>query len=214
MKIKIMILALSTALFACQSPVKQRSTPADPDSSSASSPAENKTATDGEFDTSKIPVSDKELGKFPYLHLPQDYTFGYDKEIKATDINNADKEYFAVKGKLIPLEGKTYKATLEKDRSKDNTRFSSLVAGKALEKEIIGLGGVNVNNIPVPKSEIERVGDTELITNKHGHSIDYNMLDDIKTYIIKTKDKEVWIQYLLMNEESGIITVLEKSITQ
>src|SRR4051812_19682178 len=96
MKIKIMIFALSTALFACQSSTKKQTTTADKDSITAASPAENKPVTDGAFDTSKIPVSDKDLGKFPYLSLPQDHTFGYDKEIKATDIKNADKEYFAV----------------------------------------------------------------------------------------------------------------------
>lgn len=109
------------------------------------------------------------------------------------------------------MEGKSFKSTIEKDRS-DGKRFNSLIVGKSYENAILALGGVLVNNITIPQSEIKRVGDKELIEKHYGFSLDYNLLDDIKTYIIKTKDKEIWIQFYLLNDESGGITILEKLV--
>lgn len=160
------------------------------------------------FDINTIPVSDKELGKFPYLGLPDKYTFNYQKEANAKDINEMDKEYFAVNGKLIPQEGKTFKTHIQ--LPSDEGKFSSLVVGKYYDEAIKALGGVQVNNVAVPKTQIDSVGNSELIDKKYGHSIDYNLLDEIKTYVIRTKTKQVWIQMSLMNEGNGNVTVLEK----
>ncbi len=161
------------------------------------------------FDINSIQESSAELGVFPYLNPPERYTYGYEKNINSNDIRDFDKEYFAVAGKLIPVEGKSFKANIEKDRS-DGKRFNSLIVGKSYEEAILALGGVQVNDVTIPQSEIERIGNKELIDKHYGYSLDYNLLDDIKTYVIKTKDKEIWIQYYLMNDESGGITILEK----
>jgi len=163
------------------------------------------------FDSNKIPLSDKELGTFPYLTLPENYKYGYgDDGIKAADIIDADKEYFAVNGKLIPQQGKTAKAQLEKVPGSKGGKFNSLVVEENLTKTIEALGGIQVNNVPVPDSEMKRIGDKELIDKHYGYSIDHNLTDDVKTFIIRQKDKEVWIQFTLMNQESGWITILEK----
>lgn len=164
-----------------------------------------------DFDLNNIKESTADLGEFPYLNPPESYNYNHNKIINKQDINDFDKEYFAVAGKLIPVEGKSFKSTIEKDRS-DGKRFNSLIVGKSYENAILALGGVLVNNITIPQSEIKRVGDKELIEKHYGFSLDYNLLDDIKTYIIKTKDKEIWIQFYLLNDESGGITILEKLV--
>jgi OmpA-OmpF porin, OOP family len=159
------------------------------------------------FDIQSIPISDKDLGKFPYLNAPDKYKYG-SFGIKPSDISDFDKEYFAVNGKLIPKEGKSCKVNIE-TTDRENVRFNSLIVEKSYEKAILALGGVQVNNVPVPISEIKRVGDAELIAKHYGYSISYNLLDDIKTFVIHRKDKEVWIQFSLLNNESGSITILE-----
>ena len=163
-----------------------------------------------DFDINSIEESTADIGVFPYLNPPETYTYGYEKQISPNDIRDFDKEYFAVNGKLIPVEGKSFKVNIEKDRS-DGKRFNSLIVGKSYEEAISALGGVKVNDVTIPKSEIERIGNKELIEKHYGYSLDFNMLDEIKTYVIKTKDKEIWIQYYLMNDESGRITILEKA---
>jgi len=180
---------------------QQSKTPAD-------SIANNTPHRANSFDINSIPVSNKDLGTFPYIIPPSNYAYNYSKTIQPGDINDTDKEYFAVNGKLIAQEGKSYKAHIDRD-AKDGKRFNSLEVGKYFDDLIKSLGGVQVNNVAVPKAQIDSVGNDELVTKKYGNSIDYNMLNDIKTYVIRTRTKQVWIQMTLMNEESGKITVLE-----
>jgi OmpA-OmpF porin, OOP family len=171
-------------------------------------PDEATPSNDKIFDMNTIPESSANLGSFPYLKAPETYTYNYKTEIDPANISDFDKEYFAVNGKLMPVEGKSFKVRIEKDRS-DGKRFNSLIVEKSFEEAILALGGVKVNNVPVPNKEIERVGDKELIQKHYGYSIDYNMLDEIKTYVIKTKEKQIWIQMSLMNDASGSLTILE-----
>lgn len=203
---------LSTVLFSCAN--KEHSSSSGKDSLTTQSAAQEAKETkvnepSGTFDISSIPVTDKKPGTFPYLNPPETYTYNYEKEIQQKNINDFDKEYFAVNGKLILLEGKTYKVRIEKDRS-NGKRFNSLIVEKSYKDAILALGGVPVNDVPVSQEEIKRVGDKELIEKHYGFSIDYNLLDDIKTYVIRTADKEIWIQMTLMNNESGKLTILEK----
>jgi hypothetical protein len=215
----IALAALSIVLIACNSKEtrpEQRSEPADTIAAEAK-PA-GPVAASGEFDITKIPVSEKALGEFPFINPPKDYCFGYcsswNGKPNEKDIKDTDKEYFAVNGKLIPVEGKTYKVTLEKNRNVDNKKFNRLVALNSLEKDITDLGGVQINNVPVSNEEWKRVGDNELITRGYGKSMDVNLLDDVKTYVIRSEEKEVWIQFNLMDEESGRIAILEKPVTK
>lgn len=214
MKKSILVIAIALSVFSCKKASENGETT--PEKTATQTPsetietAENKVDT-ASFNISKIEESTAKLGEFPYVSPPEMYTYDYEKKINPANIKDVDKEYFAVNGKLLPVEGKSFKARIEKDRS-DGKRFNKLVVEKSYEASILALGGVNVNNVSVPNSEIKRVGDKELIDNKYGFSIDYNMLDDIKTYIIKTKDKQIWIQYNIMKDESGSITVLEKSL--
>ena len=60
------------------------------------------------------------------------------------------------------------------------------------------------------KEEIDRIGKENLMSATYGNSIDFNGLDRIKTYVIRTNSKEVWIQFSLLNEESGKITILRR----
>jgi OOP family OmpA-OmpF porin len=207
------------ALAACKSKTTNNST-----TDTAANKAEvSKTAPDavanntpvgtGKFDINTIPVSDKNLDKspFPYLDPPNYYTYNYDKVIKPESIRDVDKEYFAVNGKLLLQQGKTFKAHIERERN-DGKKFNSIEVGQYYDDAIKALGGVQVNNVSVPKAQIDSVGNPELIDKRYGYSIDYSLLDDIKTYIIRTKTKQVWIQMTLMNDETGKITILEKAM--
>jgi hypothetical protein len=167
--------------------------------------------TDTIFNVSAVPITEKELGEFPYLKLPETYTFNHEEKVSQSSIKDVDKEYFAVYGKLLPEEGKTFKATLEKNRA-DGKRFNSLELQRSIDKSISNLGGIKVKSVPVTRKEWERIGEKELIDRKYGYSIDANTLDDIQTYVIRSKNKEIWIQVFLSNDESGRITVLEKAV--
>lgn len=162
------------------------------------------------FDMEQVPISEKVIGEFPYLKLPDDYTYNYEKEVNPKHIKDIDKEYIAIDGKLVPVEGKSFKVNLEKDRSTDSKRFNSLVVEKAIKAQIEEMGGIELKQVAVPNSEIERIGHAELLDKHYGNSLDFNLLDQIQTYVIRTKTKQIWIQMSLLNDESGKITVIEK----
>lgn len=213
MKKQIYLLALSALLVSCNNSQKSDSQDQNGNNTETTEAgASTITDTNAPADISNIAISDKELGTFPYLSLPTHYNFGYKEEAQESDIKSLDKEYFAFNGKLFPIEGKSYKIHLEKNRNTDKERFNSLIVEKGLDKAIVDLGGVKVNNVAIPKSEIEHIKSIEG-ENYLGYisSVDLNRLQDVKTYVIKTKDKEVWIQFSLLNEESGVLTVIEKS---
>jgi OOP family OmpA-OmpF porin len=167
--------------------------------------------TDSIFNINSVAVTTKDLGEFPYIKLPDTYTYNYEMEISKASIKDPDKEYFAVYGKLIPEEGKTFKATLEKNRA-DGKRFNSLELQNSINKSILDLGGIKLKTVPITRKEWDRIGNAELIDKKYGFSIDLNSLDNIETYVIRTNSKVIWIQVFLLNDESGKITVLEKAV--
>jgi OmpA-OmpF porin, OOP family len=215
--LNIIVLGLALSLSACKKAPEKVVAPAAPTAPAAATPAAAHPYTplpaspvassSADFDWSKIAESTANIGTFPYLSAPETYTYEYKKEINPKNISDFDKEYFAVNGKLIAQEGKSFKARLEKDTA-DGKRFNSLVVEKSYEEAILALGGVKVNNISVSNDEVKRVGDKELIQKHYGYSIDPNSLDEIKTYVIKKGDKKIWIQ-LGLGRESSKLAILE-----
>ena len=165
------------------------------------------TEASGSFDINTIPVTTQDIGVFPFFSAPEGYQFSGSKT------KDFDKQYFAVSGKLIPAEGKSFNAELNTNQLKNKSKFSASMVEKSYNKLIIDLGGVKVNTVPVPATEIQRVGNTELIEKGHGYSLDYNNAV-IHTYVIRKSDAEVWIQLYLLDEESGRITILRKGAAE
>jgi len=205
MKKSILYLLLILTFAACKSKNNQEAEISD----STVVDAPDRTTVDTTFKIEDIALSGKELGTFPYLTPPAKYSYNYHQEANAKDIKASDKEYFAVNGKLIVQEGKTFKTNVEVDRS-NGTKFNSEDVLKSYKDQILSLGGVQVNDGEIKQAEYDRVGKTELIDKQFGFTLDPNLLDRIKTFVIRTKDKVVWVQLCLLNEESGRITVLEK----
>jgi len=164
------------------------------------------------FDINSIPITTKNLGEFPYFNPPENHCYGYcsswDGKFKPNDIKDFDKEYFAVNGKFMLLEGKSYKATINKNKNENTSSFNKLIVEKSYHDAILNLGGVQVNAVPVTREEYESINEKDRY--QFGASIDANLLDEIKTYVIRTNDKEIWIQFTNLDQESGKITILEK----
>ncbi len=161
----------------------------------------NKTA---EFDVSSVAITSKDLGKFPYINAPE--RFKHDRG-ESSDLG---REYFAMSGKLVPKDGKKFKAyivPIDRERDKNNI----LLLEKSYLEGLIALGAVETNKgATVKSSERERIGDDELIKRHYGESMDTNQLDRLKTFLIRTADKEIWIQYTIYSwEAEGKIVILQ-----
>ena len=157
------------------------------------------------FDINTIPVTQKEIGKFPYLNAPEGY---YYNDIIKSDFENL---HFSIKGKLTGIEGKSYKTNIYKKKESE-TPFNVELVDRAYEKAITALGGVKVADKILP-GEIERVGKTVLERGNHAYSIiggdDYT-LSHVRTYVIRTNTAEVWIETSFY-EGGGYVNILQKA---
>ena len=156
------------------------------------------------FDINTVPMTSKDIGKFPYLNAPEGYRYN---DIIKSDFENL---HFAIKGQLTGIEGKSFKTNIYKNRESD-TPFSPELVDKAYHKAITDLGGVQVSDKILP-GEIERVGKKVLEQGNHAYSIigadDYT-LSHVRTYVIRTATAEVWIE-LSLYEGGGYINILQK----
>jgi hypothetical protein len=160
------------------------------------------------FNVSKIPVTTKNLGTFPYLSAPDGYRYN--------DIVKSDLEtlHFAVNGKLMAVDGKTYKTNIYKNRESE-TPFNMQVVDEAYKKVITDLGGVQVSDKLLP-GEVDKAGKSVLERENHAYvTIGENnyTLSHVRTYIIKTAQAEVWIE-LSLYENGGYINILQKESTK
>jgi outer membrane protein OmpA-like peptidoglycan-associated protein len=205
----LLLVATACILFGCDSLEKPRETVDDTthhivvDTIITTVQKEIADSTKNIFDISSIPVTTQDIGIFPFFSAPEGYKFSNPKT------KDFDKQYFAVNGKLIAIEGKSFNADLDVDRLKNKSKFSALMVEKSYSKLIIDMGGVKVNALPVPAAELERVGKPELIEKGHGYSLDYNG-QNIHTYVIRKQDSESWIQMNLLDEASGKVTIMRK----
>jgi len=151
------------------------------------------------FDISSVPVSDKTLGDFPFFSVPEGMSYQVEQDKKL------HRTYFGVKGKLIPLEGRTF-AALVHSKSGSSADFEPLVFEKHYDDLIKSAGGVLISNTKVASAEIQRVGQDELFKYRNVADI-YN--DPVKCYLVRRANGEIWVQ-IASNSAAGSITVIQK----
>lgn len=210
----LLLFAFTGILFACNEP-QQPAEDNNPDTvyqpvvvdTTSRADSTLKDTTQPVFDITSIPVSTQDIGQFPFFSAPEGYKF------LNSETKDFDKQYVAVNGKLIPMEGKVFNANLEVDRLTNKSKFNAPLLEKSYGKLIIDLGGVKLNAAAIPTTEMDRVGKEELIQKGSGYALDYNGAP-VYTYVIRQKDAEAWIQFSLLDGESGKITVLQKGDMQ
>ncbi|WP_310392066.1 hypothetical protein [Hymenobacter sp.] len=140
------------------------------------------------FDLSAIPVSSANLGRFPYLGALKGYGFNVPSDSIGYDF---ERSYIYDGKNLVAVEGKVVRrAYLAAD---EKAKASNLMISRNYEDLVKGLGGVKVSTGRVPGEAVEKVGREEY--EKHDGQLDRSD-DDIDTYVIRQKDKEVWVQVM------------------
>ncbi|PZP51048.1 MAG: OmpA family protein [Pseudopedobacter saltans] len=176
---------------------------------STETPADNMTtsAAPATLDLNAIPVTDKLTGTFPYFKLPPGYHFTDPHSSSGGGKNkDYDKEYFINHGSYVPQEGKTFKAEIEHDEGKE---FSKLELQRSFDDFIKSLNGVNINNgEKISSEEKARLEKADPNAYNDGYTYSCNNWDDIHTYVLRAKDKTVFVQVNYGGSE-GYITILE-----
>lgn len=143
------------------------------------------TSANATFDLSKVPVSTANIGRFPYVSGPKGYKFPNPSDSAYYEF---DRSYVYDGKQLIPVEGKVLRRQYRV--IDDNKKTSELMQQRNYEALIKSLGGVQVSSAVLPREAVETVGrDTY---NKYSGNMDSG--DQVDTYLIRQKDKEVWIQ--------------------
>ncbi|WP_223648668.1 hypothetical protein [Hymenobacter psoromatis] len=156
-------------------------------------------ATDATFDLSSVPVSTANMGSFPYLaKLP-----GYHLNVPSDSTDYEFDRLYVYDGKqMLPVEGHVLRRQYVSINQQKET--SELMMERNYENLVKTLGGVKVWSGEIPGEARDKVGDDY---SKY-HGLDAGKSAD--TYLIRQKDKEVWVQ-LVPDHYSYTLNVVERA---
>lgn len=158
------------------------------------------TSVGNDLDT--VPISDKELGQFPYLKAPEGYKF-------SDSINRQlEEKYFFHSDSLIQkVSGKYVHITIFPS---GNTFEDTFIVNK-YTKDIEKLGGVQIYSGGLPTAAGELI-------NKVKPAYAEDMYDPMpykyKQFLINTKTEKVWIELChgLNSNQIDLTVMLEKKV--
>ncbi len=156
------------------------------------------------FDMKAIPISESELGDFPYFNLPKGL-----KEQNKPVKRSYDKLFFAIDGVMTPVEGRVYKTNVENDKTIRDENWSLLYFENSYDDVITKVGGVKIFDGEITKEEYQRYHDKATYLGEDG-SIGYSG-QNIKVYVIRrVNGDDIYIQ-LSGNTASGYLNILQKA---
>lgn len=154
------------------------------------------------FDINSIPVSDHDLGEFPFFGLPE----GLAEQNKPIQ-RKFDRLFFPIDGIMTPIEGKVWKSFIEMEAG-NTDEWSLPYFEKSYDEAIKAVGGVKIFDGEISKEEYDRYNSQASYLGEDG-SIGYTG-ENTKVYIIRRADNsDVYIQ-LAGNTASGKINILQK----
>src|SRR5690606_25237860 len=154
------------------------------------------------FDINGIPVSDKEVGDFPFFSFPK----GMKSQNRPIE-RDYDIIYFPIDGVMTPIEGKVFKVNVSlEDRKNDNWSLPFFL--KSYDDAILSAGGQKIFDGKITREEYERYKDDAAYLGEDG-SIGYTS-NKIRVYVIRRADgKNIYIQ-LTGNTAGGKLNILQE----
>ena len=207
---KIAIASITTLLLfnACKQKENKETTQTQQTESTASKPttAENTEAIKN-FDIEKIPISNKQIGSFPYLSTPDGYEYKYENK------KNYEEKYFYYNDSLVTkIGGKYFISTIYKKDDNKNEYEKSFVL-KSYEDAIKNLGAVQIyEGTPPDKAQ-------DLINKgKPAYFEDLNsdFSRNNKQFVLKTPNGNIWFELNIHDRDNEIFftVIQEKGFSQ
>lgn len=156
----------------------------------------------GTLDMNSIPISDEELGAFPFFSLPE----GVQEQNKAIK-RSFDMLFFPINGVMTPMEGKVWKSYIVKNQDSEES-WSAPYFLKSYDDAIISAGGVKIFDGKVASAEMNRIKDQATYFGEEG-SIDY-WNNPVRTYLIRRAGGDDIYLQISANSASGAIQILQK----
>ncbi len=204
MKKTLIILSIGALLAACNKKAEQKTDTAyDTVAIDTPTAIEKSSGATTQFDINAVPVSNAELGDFPFFSFPK----GLDFQNKPVQ-RSYDRLFFPLNGVMTPIEGKVWKTYVVNE--KNNTEEWSLPYFlKSYDEAITKAGGVKIFDGKVSQQELDRIKEEAKYFGEEG-SIDY-WNEPVKVYVIRRpKGDDIYVQ-LYGNTSTGAIQILQKA---
>jgi outer membrane protein OmpA-like peptidoglycan-associated protein len=157
----------------------------------------------GKFDINSVPISNEELGEFPFFSLPK----GVEEQNKPIK-RSFDMLFFPMNGVMTQMEGKVWKSNIVKAKDSEED-WSSPYFLKSYDDVITSVGGVKIFDGIVSREELDRIKEQATYFGEEG-SIDY-WNAPVKTYLIRRAGgDDIYIQ-ISGNSSSGKLQILQKA---
>ncbi len=154
-------------------------------------PAPNATVPASTFDVNSLPTVAAKLGAFPYIGLPEGYTYNGTKTL------DYDRFLFAIDGKIVPLEGRLFRASITK-----NGDVSKVFIEKSFVKFMESIGAKKLNDSTIDFKLYE-------LAKYENQNADVNIGQVTNTYGIKTPEGRPVIFQLGLNSPTYNIMQVE-----
>lgn len=164
---------------------------ADPEAAPASEPAKP-----AGFDLESVPVSDRALGAFPFITLPDGYEAINEQTLGLARVP------FWTGDRLEDVEGKAYLATIQE---RSGHTYSDLELERNIQHVVEQAGGVMVTDSAIAPEVLEGVSRDVRKNLVDGWGDVYN--NPVQTYVIRNADKTVWLHLCSDSAGAGLIIV-------
>jgi OmpA-OmpF porin, OOP family len=206
MKKTVLLIALGTMIISCNQKTKENQNPEISGEQKEQTSGNDQANHDEKktFNIESIPYSNADLGNFPFFTLPE----GLKEQNKPLQ-KKFDVCFFPINGVMTPFEGKLYKTNVT---AKPGEEFSQRYFEKSIEDYMISLGAVKVFDGEITKEEYDRYNKQD--TNK-GNEGDIGYTEEqIKVYVIRTKNKgNIYVQFS-SNNAAGKLNILQEEVFQ
>jgi len=161
------------------------------------------------FDINAVPVTDKDIGEFPFFMPPNGYRYVSDT-LSVLDENISIKEssrslYPIGSDRIYMVEGKTLKALLYNEKLKGISERDFLLIQRHYEDAITAAGGIKVFDEKV------KIDETYGTLGPEEHRLIPGSTRSVRqTYVIRTQNTEAWFEINCGGGASCLFNVTQK----
>lgn len=154
------------------------------------------------FSINQIPISNVELGDFPFIQLPKGYHFAH----QSTE-NFAQMEFW-VGDRLEKVEGQLFNGRI--DAEENNKAASFLELQRNLDAVISSLGGKKITDSKIPTALASQLSEKYGVAYVDGLGDIYN--NPTQSYVIHQNHRNIWFQITQSGLSAGLLVLETRPI--